>query len=101
MKLRVGPYIYSVTHDLPEEAGDDGQCSAKALTIRILPGLPPDRRGEVLWHEVLHAVIDLVHLEDILGSCTSEKHEQVVRRLATASLQVLKQNKELRNALGL
>lgn len=66
-----------------------GEINFLTNEIRIDQSLPEDLKGQVLIHEVLHAIFDLLGYEDL---CSDENK---VQGIATALHQVLKENQSL------
>jgi len=60
-----------------------GECDTDAQTIYVKDGLPLDSEQDVLLHEVIHAVDEMVD---------AKMKESQVKRLATGLLAVLKDN---------
>lgn len=63
-----------------------GEINFLTNEIRIDKNMPDDLKEQVLIHEVLHAIFDLLGYEDL---CTDENK---VQGIATALHQVLKEN---------
>lgn len=85
--LKVGPYTYAVKEleEVKSERGADlwGQCLMEEQEISLRAGQSSDRKAVALFHEVLHA------LEDVLEITINEKD---LTRLAPALYQVLRDN---------
>lgn len=90
-KIKVGPYTYTVQLYPDSTISDHGACVYAHQTIFINPNQHPDRAGDTLLHEVLHAIWDLSGF-DVMP----DLHEEtVVRSFASWLSQVLKDNPEL------
>jgi len=51
----------------------DGYLSFSKQEIKILKTLNPQRKQEVLWHEVIHAIILMSELEDCFKDVNHEE----------------------------
>lgn len=92
--LRVGPYNYKVVTGRIV-TGDMGLCDAQACVIYI----DNDKNEHFLverdtvLHEVLHAILDVTGLASVIATEVDDKFEEkMVRPLATALLQFLRDN---------
>ncbi|HUW08772.1 MAG TPA: hypothetical protein VM537_03540 [Anaerolineae bacterium] len=60
-RVKIGPVVYSIV-EVPNlhDGGDglDGQVEYTAAEIRLREGLSPQRRAVVLWHELIHAILE-------------------------------------------
>lgn len=60
--IKIGPLTYQVkeVEDLRGDAGQSlfGSVSYGAQVIKIDSGACADRKQAILWHEVLHAILD-------------------------------------------
>lgn len=96
-RIQVGPYTYTIQASL--EALNErnkanccslrGYCSYLDHTITVDPTTPQDQRGVTLFHEVMHAVAELLNLH---GKFTDE---EFVRRLAPALIDTFRRNPDL------
>lgn len=62
-----------------------GQIDFLTQTIRIDKSLPLERRQEVLIHEVLHGILEIIGLDEVLD-------EQATQMLGIALYNLLKSN---------
>lgn len=63
-----------------------GEWEADTSTLRISAFLPPTRRAEVMWHELLHVISSRLALG---------LSEKLVQRISAAQYAVLRDNPEL------
>lgn len=99
-KIRVGPFTYEVVVDQAAidregvEEGDSrvGSCDLDGQRIIVSPKLAKDQMKDTIWHEVLHGVSDQVGVSVELGS---ENEERFIRRMATATLDLMQRNPKL------
>lgn len=47
------------------EPGEDGSCSPSLRTIRIRDGLCPEKMSQVIYHELVHAILDQLSYSDL------------------------------------
>jgi hypothetical protein len=71
----------------PLELDDVGDCQPDLQKITVLDGLPLETEQDATLHEILHA-IDAAMTDEITG-------EEVINRLATGLLAVIKDNPRL------
>lgn len=90
-RVIVGPYVYTILHVAPADESDAGETLSDQLIIRITPDLPQPRARATLFHELLHACMDLIG-----NPLTSEQEEDLVNRLAPALVDLLDRNPALR-----
>lgn len=97
--MRVGPYNLAVffsddlcdAEELRTHTSLWGFCASHEGRIVIREGVAPDFQREVLMHEVLHAV------HDVMGTASQQPdtEEELVGRMAPALLRVFQDNPEL------
>lgn len=100
MKLRIGPYAYTVVTDDQrvedtEVRGSEflwGFHEATTSTIVLRSCMSPDKRAEVLLHEVMHACYHVARVEP-----TDE--ESAIKTLAPMLLDTIRRNPQLRKVL--
>lgn len=67
--VKVGPHRYKVVvvpDGLLENAGADGLCIPRRLTIALDGGQPPSQMADALCHELTHVLLDAVRIDDDL-----------------------------------
>jgi hypothetical protein len=98
--VQVGPFRYSIIIDqaaidrasVESKVTLNGHTDHSEQRMTIAPDLADDRLVEVLVHEVLHAITNLVGLDNDLD----DGHEEaVVARLAPAVVDLLRRNPDL------
>ena len=113
-KLKLGPHKWKVKQtklalpshsraakELRKYGLDDiffGEITWKDETIRIDKDLKEQVVGEVLLHEILHALFDEINLHSFLKPGTisrSEQEEFIVQNLAVLLIQVIRDNPKL------
>lgn len=98
----VGPFTYDVVFDIGALAAlavkkgvavDElaGVLDAPSLRILVDPSTSPGRMVEVIAHETVHALFELLGLDELLGA----KEETVVRALAPALVDTLRRSPDL------
>lgn len=65
------------------EPDEDGSCSPSMRTIRVREGLCPEKRSQVPYHELLHAILDQLAYAELYGD------ERLVQGLAIGLHQAL------------
>jgi hypothetical protein len=81
-----------VKYERPKAMRDDlGQTVIDQTTIRMSTAQSLAAERDTLLHEVLHSVWYVMRVE----CCTAEQEEEVVVRLATGLLAVLRDNPQL------
>lgn len=91
-KVKVGHLVYRVCEMTPEEAEEIeayGVTNHRTCTIKINSTQDFRRQVETLWHEIKHAVHEIVDLDD---GC---KEEDYCRRAAPLEISVLCSNPQL------
>jgi hypothetical protein len=96
----VGPYRYTIVVDEltirraenEERARLHGRTEHSRLTIELDPSLPAVKEREVLLHEILHTVAEMVGVRSDLGF---NREESVIMRMAPALLDVLRRNPDV------
>jgi hypothetical protein len=66
-RVQVGPHCYKVTlipDGILEGAGSDGTCAPRHLSIGLDGSQPPSSLADTLCHELTHALLATVKLED-------------------------------------
>lgn len=97
-QLRYRVYVDDSAHRWAEWYERDrlnGHCHYDELRITLRPDLPRAKQREVLFHEALHAVCELVGINHDLRNRTRIDEEQLVRRLAPALVALLRDNPKL------
>lgn len=89
-------YVGSVVYDIiSKEIEDWGLCDPRKLTITIQDGLPTRRRNEVLFHEMLHAVVAEFAILRGISEEMAPLEELLVERLTPALLVTFRQNPKI------
>lgn len=96
-RIKVGPHTYRVTASQAaldaavrkEQADLFGYTDFGRQTITIAPDITQPKQQEVLLHEALHCITDLVGITAELGASDDEKY---VNRIAPAILDMLRRN---------
>lgn len=94
--IRIGPFGYTVSHEAVQTIRDDGrdligQIDYLNLTMRLAEKNAPEVVFAAQWHEVLHAI------DNMMGLGLTEKQ---VDRLSHAVVMVLRDNPELAEVPG-
>ena len=93
-KIKVGAMRFEVR--LASELADDGKYGATNVwgqSILLQPGQAADFERDTLLHEVLHAIVAESGLRAWFTD--QDKEEELIRVLAPALLEVLRENKSL------
>jgi hypothetical protein len=90
-KIKVGPYNYTVELYPNSEYSDHGACVYTHQTIFLNHNQHPERAGDTLLHEVLHAIWDLSGFDQV----AELNEENIVRSMATWLSLTLKENPKL------
>ena len=87
----VGPHRYRIT-EIPdgilEGAGSDGTCSPRHLTIALDGNQPRSQKADTLCHELTHALLASVKLED-------DVEEAIALALGPGLLALIRDNPKL------
>lgn len=113
-KIKIGPHKWAVkktdldlpshtrrAKDLQKYGLDDvffGEITWKDETIRINKNLKEQVVGEVLLHEILHAIFDEINLHSFLKPGKISRYEQeefLVQNLSVLLIMVLRDNPKL------
>lgn len=90
-RVRVGPHSYRV-EEIPdgvlEGAGACATCTPTRLVIALDGGQPPSQMADSLLHEIGHAILDAVRLED-------DVEESICLALGPALLDLIRRNPKL------
>lgn len=89
--VKVGGHVYRIAIGKSakmDKQKADGLCEVAKLRITLRSRLEPSRERETLVHEILHAGLDGLGLED-------ELEERIVLRLADQLHQVIRDNPDL------
>lgn len=89
--LKVGPHVYrvvTVPDGVLEGAGACATCTPTRLVISLDGGQPASQMADSLLHELSHAILDAVRLDD-------DVEEQVCLALGPGLLALLLDNPEL------
>lgn len=84
------------------EMEDSGECSTSKCIIKYDPKMEIQQIRDTIWHEIKHALWTEVALNGTIGDrrvVGEDVEEEVVSRMATAELCVLRSNKKLRDFL--
>lgn len=90
-QLKIGPVVYTVRETALEAIPDEdeapvGQINFYQREIRIDPSIDPALKSEVLWHEIMHAILHQTgHADD----------EDLVMALGYGIFQVIQENPTL------
>lgn len=90
-RVTVGPHRFRVTmvpDGILEGAGADGTCVPRRLTIALDGGQPPSQMADCLLHELTHALLASVKVEDDL-------EEQIALVLGPGLLGLIRDNERL------
>ena len=90
-RVEVGPLVYTVR---TAEITDFGGCDHDQTRINVRRGMSRATTSEVLFHEIGHAVAELVGL-----GLTDKQEERVMKVLMPALLDTLRRNPKLRDYL--
>ena len=101
-KIKVGPFSYNVqvsdtaimAHAENGGGSCDAYCQPYKMEIVLKASCVEDRRRELLLHETLHALCDLVQ-KRALGFDDYDEEEKMVATLAPALLSVLRDNPDM------
>jgi hypothetical protein len=93
--LKIGPFIWRVI-EMEElevaQTNNIGYCDPSELTIAVSPRIHPQRQGEVMLHELIHACFRTgdLNIED-------EKidEEKIVSVLGIQMIQIMRDNPEV------
>lgn len=92
--VKIGPFIYEITqvkdlHDFEGNTKVDlwGHAKTGETKIELLDTLSNQRQIQVLWHELLHAILTQTGHD--------EHNEQHLDALSTGIIQLLRDNVEL------
>ena len=97
-EVKVGPFVFTVRGGadvvdfFSATDGDLGDCNTEHLLIRVSGAQAPGNQREVVWHEALHAAF---YSSGLTAELTEKVEENIVRKLATATLAVLRDNPSL------
>lgn len=99
-RVKIGPYIYSLTHTGEGEMDKLGTTDRNLCTIKIRPGQALCMEIVTVFHELLHAAVYL-RREDLgqagCKRCEVELGEEEYAQLMSATLvMILRDNPELR-----
>jgi len=95
-KVKIGPHRFRVVvipYSILEGAGADGACGPRRNVIAIDGGCPPSQLADTFLHELTHALLASVKLED-------DVEEAVALALGPGLLQFMQDNPELVRALA-
>ena len=91
--VKIGPFNYpvSIVENLHDFDGNQkvplwGHIKHSALSIELSDILCEDRSIQVLWHEILHGV---------LNQASQDQPEEIIDALATGIVQILRDNLDL------
>lgn len=95
--VKVGPFDYTVdvVANLQDDAESRGITHPRTQSIRIDSQVPAQQRREVLLHEALHAVWDLVDLKTDFPDSEGEPGERIIQRLAPQLVDLFRRNPRL------
>ena len=79
--------MYTIHKDQPQD--DLGQTDTSGLTISIANNLGETQEKETLFHEITHAVFDLVGITKVLDGIDGDLEERVIRATSPAMFDVL------------
>lgn len=94
--VTVGPHRYSIAlvpDGILEGAGADGTCTPRRNVIALDGGQPPSQLADTLMHEVAHALLAVVKLED-------DVEEALALALGPALVMLIRDNPELIRAVA-
>lgn len=92
--VRVGSFDYAVKEVAHVEEGSIGLCMPDQLTIYVQQSLPPQRKWQIFWHELLHAMWHAAGLHEF----ENPSEEQVVALMSYQIARVLSDNPALKEA---
>ena len=91
LEIQVGPHAYRVEvvpDGILEGAGADGTCHNRRLTLAVDGGQPPTQMADCLLHELTHALLATIKLED-------DAEEALCLILGPALLDLVRDNPKL------
>lgn len=86
-------YTIEADDHIMEDDIASGLCKPWRCEIRIGKGMHPDQRRDTVLHEVMHAAFSETGLTADFKE--EDDEEKIIRRMATAMLQVLRENPAL------
>ena len=93
--VKIGPMVYTVSVVERLEGDDghkiDGHIIYNTLSVALDAALAPQMARQVLWHEILHGILNQSGLPDI-----GDKEEAIIDVLAYGIIGALDDNPELR-----
>lgn len=90
MKIRIGTHDFDLIEMSKHDAVENyGLYYSAAQEIHLNTGMNPRRRGEVLIHEILHGIADMMNMN------LKDEEERIVRSFALGLAQVMRDNQKL------
>lgn len=87
-KIKVGGVEYKIKQkqfvEIDEDRNYQGCCDYRRTEIQVLDSLSNERKEDVMWHELTHAIFYEAGFED--------QDEDMVNRVAKVMAQVVKDN---------
>jgi hypothetical protein len=88
--VRVGPFDFKIIEmDKVTAAENYGLYLPDAMEIHVCKGMDKRRGGEILIHEIMHAIADMQNLQ------LKDDEERIVRSMAIGLAQVIRDNQKL------
>lgn len=102
--VKVGPVTYTISEESILDEGLYGKTIHSDPKIVLHDGLAPDVRKLTLFHEIMHAVIEVLgggrEQYALLPQDPSDAEERIVRSLETPLFTVLRDNPAVCRYLG-